>query len=73
MPIADLTAPRGLSEEHKAALVKDLTDLIIKSEKGADAPGYGYPAWTFVHEAEGFAIAGQVCPAGKAPLEFGKK
>jgi phenylpyruvate tautomerase PptA (4-oxalocrotonate tautomerase family) len=69
MPMVDLTLPAGaLDEEHRSTLVEQLTDLIIKWEEGTEVPGYGYAAWTYVHEAQAVAIAGKVRPAEKAPL-----
>jgi len=67
--MVDITVSAGVvSDEHKATLVKVLTRLIVKWEEGADVPGYGYAAWTFVHEAHGVAIAGKLRAAEKAPL-----
>jgi phenylpyruvate tautomerase PptA (4-oxalocrotonate tautomerase family) len=38
MPMIDLTVPPGaLSEEHKATLVEELTNLIVKWEEGTQA------------------------------------
>ncbi len=63
MPMVDLTLPAGaLNEEHKTALSKELTDLVIKWEDGTEVPGYGYHAWTYVHEAQVVAIAGKSGP-----------
>ena len=69
MPMVDLTVPTGaLSPDFQAQLAQELTDIVIKWEEGTDAPGYGYAAWTYIHEAAGVAIAGKLRPPAKPPL-----
>jgi phenylpyruvate tautomerase PptA (4-oxalocrotonate tautomerase family) len=68
MPMVDVTAAGVLSDEHTATMGGGAHPPDRHVGGGASVPGYGYAAWTSVHESHGVAIAGKLRAGEKAPL-----